>query len=100
MSHTPLQSSTPAQIPSQAPHHAMNPPQNGLGDKEPDIDADADVDAEADADADGSDAEDQPRVKRQRMDTPEMQHQDMDHEAVLALAAHNSAAGVDEYAGE
>ncbi|KAM0328934.1 hypothetical protein ACHAPQ_006978 [Fusarium lateritium] len=56
------------------------------GDAEGDDEGDAEGDAEADVD------NDEPSAKRQRLSSPEpSKDDDMDHEAVLALAAHNGS---------
>jgi hypothetical protein len=62
------------------------------GDAEGDDEGDAEGDAEADVD------NDEPNAKRQRLSSPEpSKNDDMDHEAVLALAAHN---GSSDFASE
>ncbi|KHO02044.1 uncharacterized protein MAM_01045 [Metarhizium album ARSEF 1941] len=79
---------TPATATTDAAYGA---PSEQDGDADADVDADADADAEADADG----TEEHP-AKRQRLDTQELEHeQPLDDEAVLALAAHNGAAGSD-----
>jgi hypothetical protein len=61
-------------------------PQEQLQPENEDIDADGDADGEADVDTD------EPSAKRQRMGSPEPpKGDDMDDEAVLALAAHNGS---------
>lgn len=63
-------------------------PQEQLQPENEDIDADADADADGDADVDN----DEPSAKRQRLGSPEPpKGDDMDDEAVLALAAHNGS---------
>jgi hypothetical protein len=58
-------------------------PQDQLQPAHGDIDADGEADME----------NDEPSAKRQRMDSPEPpKGDDMDDEAVLALAAHNGSA--------
>ncbi|KAH8178047.1 hypothetical protein LIA77_03129 [Sarocladium implicatum] len=52
-------------------------------------DAEADAEGEPEADADGEEDTGEPMAKRRRMDAPEVaQHQPLDDEAVLQLAAH------------
>jgi hypothetical protein len=61
-------------------------PQEQLQPENEDIGADGDADGEADVDTD------EPSAKRQRMGSPEPpKGDDMDDEAVLALAAHNGS---------
>ncbi|KPA46695.1 hypothetical protein FLAG1_00271 [Fusarium langsethiae] len=65
------------------PHSLMS--QEQLQPEHEDLDADVDADGEADVD-------DEPSAKRQRMGSPEPpKGDDMDDEAVLALAAHNGS---------
>ncbi|WZH46347.1 uncharacterized protein QYS62_007421 [Fusarium acuminatum] len=74
----------------------------GLQHIDHDIDADGDAEGDDEGDAEG-DAEadvdnDEPNAKRQRLSSPEpSKNDDMDHEAVLALAAHN---GSSDFASE
>ncbi|QPC79590.1 hypothetical protein HYE68_010342 [Fusarium pseudograminearum] len=72
---------TPA-LPQNPPH--LHPLQHGQPGQSGQPDADGDADGEVDVDSD------EPSAKRQRMGSPEpAKDDDMDDEAVLALAAHS-----------
>jgi hypothetical protein len=63
-----------------------------------DIDADGDVEGDDEGDVEADVDNDEPNAKRQRLSSPEpSKDDDMDHEAVLALAAHN---GSSDFASE
>ncbi|RBR13118.1 uncharacterized protein FIESC28_08304 [Fusarium coffeatum] len=75
----------PRPVEHQEPDSLMS--QEQMGRVNDDIDADGDADGEADMD------NDEPSAKRQRLGSPDPpKGDDMDDEAVLALAAHNGSA--------
>lgn len=59
---------------------------------------DGEADAEGEADADGEEDTGEPMAKRRRMDVPSVaQHQPLDDEAVLQLAAHGDSGPGEHY---
>lgn len=87
-----------------AHHNGVNagPDEDAEGEPEGDAEGDA-LDENADRDADGDDVgdADEPEAKRQRLDTSHLEeHQSIDDEAVLALAAHNHTGPEHNYQSE
>ncbi|KAF5018883.1 hypothetical protein F66182_9131 [Fusarium sp. NRRL 66182] len=85
-------SQPPPVEPNHEPHSVLTPEQLGQVDEDVDVDVDIDADGDADADAELDVDHDEPNAKRRRLGSPDpAKADDMDDEAVLALAAHNGS---------